>query len=1189
MINEVRLRESLQRLLRDTESSIRERLSDEPTLAAQLRAKHAAAVAAGRTSASGYNAFEDEAITQAAVHWLLGCVFVRFLEDNGWLDGLREKVAWLAGPGDRMELARQQRTLALRQMADPNDRDYLLQVFDAVAKYPGMDALFDRRHNPLFSLGPMAQGAKKILDYFQQQDPDTGDLVHNFADEGHQTRFLGDLYQNLSESARKRYALCQTPGFVIDFILDRTLTPALDNFGLDVLRLIDPSCGSGHFLLAAFYRLFRLWQQREPGTNSPVLAQRALDAVAGVDLNPFAIAITKFRLLIAALESCQIARLKDAPEFKFEVTAADSLLHGSRPQNVGGVQRGLFEDRLQFFYDVEAADDAKRILSPRYHVVVGNPPYINVSDPSLREAYRSRFATCHGKYQLGVPFTERFFDLTLRADLPDAESAGWIGMIVSNAFMKRAFGKKLIESYLRYRDLTHVIDTSGVYLPGHGTPTTILLARHRGPVATTVRAVRGIRGEAGVPDDPAKAPVWREITESYDQPGFEGKHVSVADALRDSFSAHPWSIGGGGAAELKEALEESCAISLDEVTRSQGIMCFTLEKDLYSLSPKVAAKSGFLEYVRPMVEGDEIREWSYRATEVSIFPYDNDFSPIAEAPDLPLFRFLWFARTALGKSKLFGGLTKVEGGLKWYEWGRLTASKAIVPKSIAFGEIATHNHFVFDPKGTFFNNTTRVIKLASDATEDQHLELLGLLNSSTACFWLKQICFPKGGDHVGTEGARVTRNQWEERYAFDSTKLKQFPIPEDRPLETTRLIQAEADARSALLPEQICADGPLSRERLDDARRRAHLHLTRMIALQEELDWKCYRLYGLLGEDFSLSVEKVPALALGERAFEIVMAREGREPIWFERHRSTPITELPAHWPTEYRELVERRITCIEQNRDIALIEQPEYKRRWNVPTWEEREQAALKSWLLDRMEAASIWQEQRLVSAAQLRDALAQDAEWMEVAELYGGGTVDDLEALVIELAVKEAVPFLPAQRYTETGLRKRVAWDETWRLQRLEDAGEKPEIPVPPKYVAKDFQKPDYWRLRGGLDVPKERFILYPSMERDSDRSAVVGWAGWNHLEQARALGAYYQQVKDDEGWASERLLPILAGLLELGPWLQQWHNEIDPEMGEKLGDFYVRFAKDEGQQLGFSPDEIRAWQPPTTPTRRRRTRNS
>ena len=72
-----------------------------------------------------------------------------------------------------------------------------------------------------------------------------------------------------------------------------------------------------------------------------------------------------------------------------------------------------------------------------------------------------------------------------------------------------------------------------------------------------------------------------------------------------------------------------------------------------------------------------------------------------------------------------------------------------------------------------------------------------------------------------------------------------------------------------------------------------------MISLQEELDWECYRLYGLIEED--LTRAEPPPLQLGQRAFEIVMARKMAagelQTTWFERHGSTPITELPADWP----------------------------------------------------------------------------------------------------------------------------------------------------------------------------------------------------------------------------------------------------------------------------------------------------
>src|SRR5207302_1998194 len=69
---------------------------------------------------------------------------------------------------------------------------------------------------------------------------------------------------------------------------------------------------------------------------------------------------------------------------------------------------------------------------------------------------------------------------------------------------------------------------------------------------------------------------------------------------------------------------------------------------------------------------------------------------------------------------------------------------------------------------------------------------------------------------------------------------------------------------------------------------------TRMISVQEELDWECYRLYGLIEDDLTYGGDDLPGLALGERAFEIVLARAveagEEETAWFIRHGSTPIT-----------------------------------------------------------------------------------------------------------------------------------------------------------------------------------------------------------------------------------------------------------------------------------------------------------
>jgi Domain of unknown function (DUF7008) len=262
-----------------------------------------------------------------------------------------------------------------------------------------------------------------------------------------------------------------------------------------------------------------------------------------------------------------------------------------------------------------------------------------------------------------------------------------------------------------------------------------------------------------------------------------------------------------------------------------------------------------------------------------------------------------------------------------------------------------------------------------------------------------------------------------------------------------------------------------------------------MIALQEELDWDVYHRYGLLtaaqAADVIADPATVPNLNLSERAFEIVMARRMErgelETQWFARHRSTPVTEIPKDWPEPYRQVVERRIAIIESNRNIGLIERPECKRRWQSDPWEEREAKRLATWLLDRCEDKSLWFDPdgspRPMTVNRLADRLRSDPGVIAKArELKDPDT--DLADVLKEIIADEHVPFLAAYRCKPTGLAKRAQSERTWDLQREEDkTGKRLEIDVPPKYASADFAKQSYWRHRGKLDVPKERFISYPN----------------------------------------------------------------------------------------------------------------
>ncbi|GIJ31537.1 BREX-2 system adenine-specific DNA-methyltransferase PglX [Micromonospora sediminimaris] len=1187
MVDRKLLLSDLQKQVKNLEKDLREQAETVEEVRSRLRGEYDHAFKVGRTAAT-WTAWRDERVTQVAVAWVLGTVFVRFCEDNGLLPD-----PYLAGPGDRLVLAEEAEAQFFRDRPEETLRGWMEQGFDAIASTQAGKSLFDKRHNPLYQI-PLSHDEAKNLIAFWRRRGEAGTLLHDFTDPEWDTRFLGDLYQDLSEAARKTYALLQTPEFVEEFILDLTLTPAIEEFGHDVVKMIDPTCGSGHFVLGAFHRLLKEWEQHAPNRDPHERVRLALDAVHGVDINPFAVAIARFRLLAAALRASNLKTLADSAGYTFPMHLAvgDSLLK-RRQDTLPGIDAEA-DAMVEFTYATENLREHPGILSPgTYHVVVGNPPYITVKDKVLNDAYREMYPACSGKYALSVPFAQRFFQLAKPGD-GDGKGAGHVGQITANSFMKREFGKKMISKLFAVEvNLTHVIDTSGAYIPGHGTPTVILIGRNanRGR-AGTIRTVMGIRGEPSTPVDPSRGVVWQAIVSQINRPGLQTEWISTADTSRANLASHPWSLSGGGADEVMNLLAAAPS-SLSQAGADIGMTTLTLEDEAFLVPKDAVRRLGVGVDVTPLINGDEVRDYLLAAPFSTVMPYEIDGSQRGLLP--ATLRYLWNMRTNLAR-RLYFGKVPSERGLRWYDLGMYFAGRHRTPLSITFAFVATHNHFVLDRGGKVFKQSAPVIKLGEGASEDEHLRLLGVLNSSTACFWLKQVSHNKGST-VDSRGARQTTIPWEDFYEFTGTKLQEFPLPSAYPLELAREIDGLAQRLATVSPAAVAGSGVPTRERLDAAAYEWHATRGQMICLQEELDWQVYSLYGLLDEDLTAPESvRPPMLSLGQRAFEIVLARkmrdEGLETQWFARHGSTPINELPAGWSDEYKAIVQRRIELIEGNRNIGLIERPECKRRWATEGWDKMQAKALRDWLLDRCETRELWyhhvdglEQPRPLTTAQLADELRRDPDVLAVAELYAPG--QDLGKVIADLVADEHVPHLAALRYKDSGLSKRADWEQVWDLQRAEDALPdeaakrefRKQIPVPPKYTSADFAKASYWKHRGKLDVPKERFVSYPAASRDGDPSLLVGWAGWDHREQAQALATLIVAREQEDGWATDRLLPLVAGLREILPWVRQWHGEFDAEWGSSPADIYAGFLAETTNRLHLTDEALTSWRPPKT----------
>ena len=107
----------LKKLVTDLSEDLLARSTATAEIDAGLREAYTQIEKGGRT-ADAFEVWREDYLDQVAVAWVLGCVFVRFMEDNHLIDE-----CWLAGEGDRRKLAEDSHELYFREHPRESDRN----------------------------------------------------------------------------------------------------------------------------------------------------------------------------------------------------------------------------------------------------------------------------------------------------------------------------------------------------------------------------------------------------------------------------------------------------------------------------------------------------------------------------------------------------------------------------------------------------------------------------------------------------------------------------------------------------------------------------------------------------------------------------------------------------------------------------------------------------------------------------------------------------------------------------------------------------------------------------------------------------------------------------------------------------------------------------------------------------------
>ncbi len=654
---------------------------------------------------------------------------------------------------------------------------------------------------------------------------------------------------------RKAGGVYYTPTYIVEYIVKNTVGKLCENKTprqIGSLRILDPACGSGSFLLGAYQYLLdyhRDWYHKDgPQKHTKEIYQGyggqwhlttqekkriLLNNIYGVDIDPQAVEVTKLSLLLKVLEGenqdtlerqMKLFKERALPDLGSNIKCGNSLIG---PDFYQGKQMDFIDP--EDAYRINAFDWEKEFpeIMKRggFDTVIGNPPYIRIQTmkewaPVEVEIYKKYYvAASKGNYDIYVVFVERGLRLL--------NKSGRLGFILPHKFFNAQYGEALRALLSDGKHLAGVVHFGDKQVFAGATNYTCLLFLDR----TGSKQCHFIKV-----DDLTD---WRINGEAA-----EGKIPAT------KITSSEWNFTVGRGAELFEKLSKM-PVKLEDIAHIFVGLQTSADK-IYILEETAPPKSGFIKIrdkngIEWLLEREVLKPFLYNVTVSSfespvayhwlIFPYDlhNGKVTLISPPEMESsYPRAWEYLKENSKPLRNRESGKADND-QWYGYiYRKNLNLFDAPKLIV-QVISLLGRYAYDNKGLYFSGGgngpyygVRWLKL--DNPHSLHY-LQALLNSHLLDWYLHQISSPFRGGY----------------WSYGKRFIEQLPIRNINFSDPTD--KARHDKMAELVEGMFSLQKQATETRTPDEKARIQRQID---ATDQQIDRLVYELYGLIEKEIQI-------------------------------------------------------------------------------------------------------------------------------------------------------------------------------------------------------------------------------------------------------------------------------------------------------------------------------------------------